>query len=60
MDPSQIAQIISTVGFPIVAAGGLFWYLVKENRETRAVVENNTIMVQKVLEHIKEEERKYE
>ena len=60
MDPGTITQIISSVGFPIVAAGGLFWYMVTENRETRKVVENNTQALTKVLEHVKKEDDKCE
>lgn len=53
MDPGTITQIISSVGFPIVAAGGLFWYMVTENKETRKVVENNTQVLLRILEHVK-------
>lgn len=56
MDPGTITQIISSVGFPIVAAGGLFWYMVTENKETRKVVENNTQMLARILEHITKED----
>ena len=56
MDPSTITQIISSVGFPIVAAGGLFWYMVTENKETRKVVENNTQVLMRILEHVKKED----
>lgn len=58
MDPGAITQIISSVGFPIVAAGGLFWYMVTENKETRKVVENNTQMLARILEHITKEDTK--
>ncbi len=56
MDVTVIAQLIGSVGFPIVAAGGLFWYMVVENRETRKVVDNNTTALIKVLEHVKKED----
>ena len=55
MDPGTITQIISSVGFPIVAAGGLFWYMVTENKETRKVVENNTQVLLRILEHVKKD-----
>lgn len=59
MDPGAIAQIISSVGFPIVAAGGLFWYMVSENRASREVVENNTKALVQILEHVKKEEERH-
>lgn len=58
MSPQDIAQIISSVGFPIVSACGLFWYMIKEGRENREVVDNNTLVLTKILEHIKDEENK--
>lgn len=54
----SIVQIISAVGFPIVAAGAMFWYMVTESKDTRKVVENNTLALTKVLEHITSEEEK--
>lgn len=53
---TTIGQLISTYGFPIVACGALFWYIVKERREDRRIIENNTIIMTKILEHIKKEE----
>ena len=58
MDPGSISQIISSVGFPIAAAVGLFWYMVTENRETRKVVENNTQVLLRILEHVTKEDTK--
>ena len=29
MDAQQIASLISTVGFPIVCCGAMFWFIVK-------------------------------
>ncbi len=44
MDPQAITQIISTVGFPIVACGALFWYVYKltesHKEETRAMMDS--------------------
>lgn len=59
MDPSTITQVISSVGFPIVAAGGLFWYMVTENKASRAVIENNTKALVQILEHVKKEEQRH-
>lgn len=33
MDDNTIIQIVSSLGFPIVMCGALFWYMVKQ-RET--------------------------
>lgn len=54
MEMSEVVQLISTVGFPIVCAGALFWYIVKEQRTTRAVVEDNTKVMVSILEHMRE------
>lgn len=40
MNPQEIASIVSTVGFPIVMCGLLFWYINKmTDRMTNAVQE---------------------
>lgn len=33
MDVSNITQLISSVGFPIVVSGALFWQLNKQNEQ---------------------------
>lgn len=50
MDLSNLTTMITTVGFPIVAYGGMFWYMVESNKRHREEVgsltkalENNTI-----------------
>ena len=48
-----IGQLISTYGFPIVACGALFWFITKEYREMRKIIENNTAVLLRILEHIK-------
>lgn len=58
MDIQNLVTIVSSVGFPIVAAGGLFWYIVTDSRDMRKVVENNTLALTKVLEHISKEDEK--
>lgn len=52
MDASQITTLISNVGFPIAVTVALFWYMVKEGREQRKVIENNTVMLNRILEHL--------
>ena len=55
-----ITQIITTVGFPIVACGALFWYVNKLNdshkQETEAMrqtIESNTNILIELKELIK-------
>ena len=35
MELADILQAVSTVGFPIVMCGGLFWYMIKQNESHR-------------------------
>lgn len=61
MDINIILQAISTVGFPIVVAGAMFWKMNKQdedhkeemNKVTEAV-NNNTIALQKLIDKIGE------
>lgn len=61
MDIAGIGQIIGSYGFPIVACGALFWYIVKEQEKTRAVldelktiIKDNTDTSRQLLELVKE------
>lgn len=56
MDLSQVTGFISSVGFPIATTAALFWYMVKDGREQRKVIENNTLMLNRILEHLSEDE----
>jgi len=56
MDIASIGQLIGSYGFPIVACGALFWYIVKEEREMRAIVQQNTTVIAQLLEHLKRED----
>ena len=56
MDIAAIGQLIGSYGFPIVACGALFWYIVKEEREMRAIVQQNTTVIAQLLEHLKRED----
>lgn len=60
MTPQDIVQIISTVGFPIVVSGAMFWYIVKEMGAMREVVAENTKVIAQLLEHFKKEDSKHE
>lgn len=59
MDIQVILTAISTVGFPIVACGGLFWLVNKisdqHNQEVEKMTEalnNNTIAITKLTERM--------
>lgn len=54
MDVSAIGQLIGSYGFPIVACGALFWYIVKEQRETRAVLDELKSIIQSNTEITKQ------
>lgn len=54
MDAPTITNLIGSLGFPIVTAGALFWYMVTEARETRKVIQNNTQVLAQLVEHVKE------
>ena len=57
MDANAIMTAISTVGFPIVACGAMYWYMLKANQERREdnakfteAINNNTIALTKLAE----------
>lgn len=54
MDAATIGQLIGSYGFPIVACGALFWYIVKEQRETRAVLDELKAIIQSNTEITKQ------
>lgn len=33
MDANSIITIVSTLGFPIVMCGALFWYMIRQNEQ---------------------------
>lgn len=57
MDVSEIITAVTTVGFPIVAYGALFWYIITKdkahadevNKMTEAI-NNNTIALTKLID----------
>lgn len=59
MDVQAIITAISTVGFPIVMCGALFWYMINQrdahkeeiNKMTDAL-NNNTLAIQKLLDKL--------
>lgn len=68
MDANAIVSIISTVGFPIVACGALFWFINRQQESHReemkslekSLNENTTILMQlkEVMNFIIEEIKK--
>ena len=64
MEFNDIITAICTVGFPIVAYGALFWYVLKKDSEHRSEVEkmteainNNTIALTKLIERLEDENK---
>ena len=64
MEFNDIITAICTVGFPIVAYGALFWYVLKKDSEHRSEVEkmteainNNTIALTKLIERLDNEKK---
>lgn len=59
MDVNEVTTAISTLGFPIVMCGAMFWYMLKEKdahkEEMNSVTEalnNNTLILQKLCERL--------
>ena len=59
MDVNAVTTAISTLGFPIVMCGAMFWFMLKENEthkeEMNRVTEalnNNTLILQKLCDRI--------
>lgn len=63
MEYSEIIQAISTVGFPIVMCGIMFWYIIQQTKEHKSemdkiteAIQNNTIVMNQMLEHMRKED----
>lgn len=59
MDVNEVTTAISTLGFPIVMCGAMFWYMLKEKdshkEEMNSVTEalnNNTLILQKLCDKL--------
>lgn len=52
MDFNTIIQAVGSVGFPIVITLVLLWYMKGELSELRKTVENNTLIMQKLIDHM--------
>lgn len=62
MDFNMVLQAVSTVGFPIVCCGALFWYVNKQGEQHKEemekmteALENNTIAITELSLHMKGE-----
>lgn len=45
---SEITTAISTVGFPIVSCGALFWYIWRTQDSMRETIQENTIAMNRL------------
>lgn len=59
MEYNEIVTLISTLGFPIVAFGAMFWYHMKSENAWRekldsfaVVINNNNKLLEKLLERM--------
>lgn len=57
----EVLQAISTLGFPIAAYVGLFWYMMKKDEQHKAeidllsnAVQNNTIVMTEIRDRLDE------
>lgn len=62
MDANSIITIVSTLGFPVVMCGALFWYMIKQNeqhstesREMRDAVNELKIAIVELTDRLKED-----
>ena len=62
MTPVDVANMIGNYGFPIVCCGAIFWYMIKkdtqhkeESENMRKAIENNTLVIQKLVDNFKKE-----
>lgn len=60
MDANSIVTLVSTLGFPIVMCGALFWYMIKQNelhstesREMRDAVNELKIAIVELTDKLK-------
>lgn len=52
----NIVQLISTVGFPIVCCVALGYFIVNELKELRTAINNNTLVIQKLLDKLNKDD----
>lgn len=52
MELADILTAISTVGFPIVCCGALFWFMNKTQKENTEALNNNTLVMQRLCDKL--------
>lgn len=52
MDVSAITELVSTVAFPIAAFVMMFYYSTKTVEDMRKTIEENTLIMTKVIEKL--------
>ena len=59
MNVQEITTLITTVGFPIVCCGAMFWNMIQVNRQHKEemdkmsdAINNNTIALQKLVDSL--------
>lgn len=52
MELQDILTAISTVGFPIVCCGALFWFMNKQQKENTEAINNNTLVMQRLCDKL--------
>lgn len=62
MEINELITAITTVGFPIVAYGALFWYILtkdkaytEERKTMTEAINNNTVALTKLLDEFEKE-----
>ena len=52
MEFSGVMQMVSNIGFPVVAAGGLMRFLSTKMTTLEQAVQNNTLVMQRLLDKL--------
>lgn len=59
MNVQEITTLITTVGFPIVCCGAMFWNMIQTNKQHKEemdkmsdAINNNTIALQKLVDSL--------
>lgn len=62
MDANAVITAVSTLGFPVVMCGALFWYMIEQRKDHKEEVEkltnaleNNTVAITQLTDYIKGE-----
>lgn len=55
MNWNDVQTLITSVGFPIVCCGALFWYIVKVQKELTQVITSNTLAISELVNRFSKE-----